>query len=172
MLVIHWAKIKSKEVSLKQYLATRRKVSYGLKKLKNTAICPLLNTRPITTFVSKNTQALKKFLKVLKPASLRPNQHEHAQHLQNSATLSSKKKETEKKPPSTTWWQLNRETLLEHIGLESTIWKASVFHKTLTKVNNSSLKLSRAEMLSQLTNSTFCTAQWSQRKILSKHTSS
>ena len=172
MLVIHWVKIKSKEVSLKQYLATRRKVSYGLKKLKNTAICPLLNTRPITTFVSKNTQALKKFLKVLKPASLRPNQHEHAQHLQNSATLSSKKKEIEKQLPSTTWWQLNRETLLEHIGLESTIWRASVFHKTLTKVNNSSLKLSRAEMLSQLTNSTFCTAQWSQRKILLKHTSS
>jgi hypothetical protein len=61
MLVTPWAKIKLKEVSLKQYLEMRKKVSSGSKKLKNTAICPLLNTRPTTTFVSKNTQALKKF---------------------------------------------------------------------------------------------------------------
>ena len=123
--VTRWVKIKSKDHSQSRSPAMKRKDLTGLKRRKNTDICPHSNTEHTTTSDSRNTLQSKKSSRVLKPLSKKLSQHVLVLLLLSFATRNKKKREIENALHNTIKLLLSRVVSLEPTGWVSTTWKVS-----------------------------------------------
>ena len=123
--VIRWVRIKSKDHSQIKSPAMKRKDLTGLKRRKNTDICPHSNTEPTTTSDLRNTLRLKKLSRVLKPSFKKLSQHVLVRLLLRFATPNKRKREIENVLLNTTKLLLSKVVSLELTGWVSTTWKVS-----------------------------------------------